>query len=153
VGDLSGKEPPTPAQLKTLQVKWTKTWKLCHLQNEVTRLADQMSRVKKLVCFELGNASRTSAAVQHIIAITIAETLTACYQAKWDGDVALVRILVQDPNYSDASRALLPLLSSQIEFVDDPEGWPAIDEHTFLYHYACPELMLEFAADLTAAGE
>jgi hypothetical protein len=64
--------------------------------------------------------------------ITIAEALTACYQAKCDGDVALVRIPVQDPNYSDASRALLPLLSSQIEFVDDPEGWLAIDEHTFL---------------------
>jgi hypothetical protein len=61
-----------------MREEWTWTWTCADLQTKVTKLADQMPQVKKLVCFGLGPVSGIGRAAQHMIAVTIAETLTAC---------------------------------------------------------------------------
>ncbi|KAF1955252.1 hypothetical protein CC80DRAFT_505609 [Byssothecium circinans] len=147
-------------------------WNACSVKADLVdmllKCAVKMPRVEKIVCIGLGSFARRYGSCycaqskvkiniiqQHLLAITIAETLEEYYiqQGTAREDLEQIPIILQDPGYIDMDKTLLTELSPRFSVVEDPEGFLAIDETSFVIHIACSAPVAEVLADLTAAGD
>jgi hypothetical protein len=144
-------------------------WEACRMRADLIKLtrdfATKMPKVNKIVCFGLGSFSRQYGScyceksvvnnemmLQHLTALTIAETLEEVYVDKAISDHRIA-IILQDPEYTDIDVPLFSELSDRFSIVEDPDGFLVIDQNTFVIHFCCPVPIYEIVADLTAAGE
>lgn len=92
-----------------------------------------------------------SSLMQHCAAMTIASALDDFY-AQQGLEVPPVRILVQDPHYTNSDLAILRSLNPNVECAEDPEGFLAIDEATFVVFCHCVAPVYEIMADLAVSS-
>ncbi|KAF2638294.1 hypothetical protein P280DRAFT_529141 [Massarina eburnea CBS 473.64] len=147
-------------------------WDSCSTKKDLVKMvresAVKMPRVKNIICFGLGSFAHrygdchcksgeveVNMITQHLTALTIAETLEEyCINQTTVGQVQdPIPIILQDPGYVDIDRTLLSELSPRFETRDDPDGFLAIDENSFVITIACVAPVYEVLADLTAAGD
>ncbi|KAF2255505.1 hypothetical protein BU26DRAFT_512477 [Trematosphaeria pertusa] len=158
--------------VKDLQQRWLVSKMCAQLRELLRKTADKMPRIEKIICFGLGSISsfpewypgfgdqypgwlsRMSTRnyiLQHLGAVTIAATLNEVYGKVTDRPP--IRILAQDPGYTDTDRSILSELEIPMEIINDPEGFLAIDESTFIMTCRCAAPVYEIAADLTASSQ
>jgi len=96
------------------------------------------ARISNIVCIGLGTLDasdpmKAGSIVQHIAASFIAEDLAQLYEAEGIPLQDSIRIIAQDPAYTDLDRQALSELPVPIEVVSDPEGFLAINEHSLVF--------------------
>ncbi|OAG08543.1 uncharacterized protein CC84DRAFT_1174004 [Paraphaeosphaeria sporulosa] len=138
----------------------SRTRTLAQLQIIQHYLQSGAPRIDKVVCMGLGSLSRQTGTLsgldawfrpysQHIVALSIAKALDDLYEHQYerygDNDTR-VRVLAQDPGYSDSDKQVLA--ENGITVLEDPNGLIAIDEKTFVMS-AFPSFPLyEIIADM-----
>ncbi|KAG9191286.1 hypothetical protein G6011_09374 [Alternaria panax] len=134
---------------------------------KIEHIAAISAPIKRIVCFGLGKmmmspSQRTHSMIwQHMSVLSIAKTLKRYYNeaGKKPGKV---QIVLQEPKYVQSDWTLISELhqamgceaSSEIQFVDDPDGLLEIDSNTMIIApnlaYAFP--WYQILADLFASG-
>ncbi|KAF2451324.1 hypothetical protein P171DRAFT_467920 [Karstenula rhodostoma CBS 690.94] len=166
---LTSHAPHQDDQLMQKQQNWaacnelwgaSKTRTLLQLQIIQQYLQSGAPRIDKLVCMGLGSLSRQTGSLngldawfrpysQHIVALTIAKALDDLYDQRYERygeSESKVRVLAQDPGYSDSDKQVLA--ENGITVLEDPNGLIAIDEKTFVMS-AFPSFPLyEIVADM-----
>ncbi|KAJ4352378.1 uncharacterized protein N0V89_007726 [Didymosphaeria variabile] len=170
---LTSHAPHQDDQLTQKQQNWaacndlyavSKTRALLQLQIALQHLQSGGPRVDKVVCMGLGSLTRQTGSLngldawfrpysQHIVALSIAQALDELYDQHYERygeDKSKVRVLAQDPGYSNSDKQIL--VENDITVLEDPEGLLAIDENTFVIS-AFPSFPLyEIIADMLPAG-
>lgn len=137
------------------------------LREKFLKAATSSVRITKIVCFGFGamavakkgklegkyEANGLFDPLQYLSAITIANTLNEAYQED-DDETPPVRIILQDPMYTDIDLDTWPQYYSDIEVVEDPAGFLHLDEHTLVMtnglHLSVP--LMQICADLLPEG-
>jgi hypothetical protein len=133
----STKEPkdPLPTQLITALEKHAKEIRL----------------VKKMVCFGLGSIQvyDPRAYVQHLAAYTIARKLDDI-QASYEPTPEKIKIVAQDPMYTDTCKTILGKLDPPITFVDFQtfDALHDIDRNTFIVSIGATEIVAAPAIEI-----
>ncbi|KAL5399327.1 hypothetical protein PMIN06_004901 [Paraphaeosphaeria minitans] len=166
---LTSHTPHQDDQLAQKQQTWaacndvlgvSRTRTLIQLQIIQHYLQSGAPRMDKVVCMGLGSLSRQTGTLsgldawfrpysQHIVALSIAKALDDLYEQQYEryGEIdTKVRVLAQDPGYSDSDKQVLA--ENGITVLEDPNGLLAIDENTFVMS-AFPSFPLyEIIADM-----
>ncbi|KAF2635771.1 hypothetical protein P280DRAFT_484428 [Massarina eburnea CBS 473.64] len=167
----------TEALIKDLKES-KRGWERSHAQRHLVEILRQKldpakyMRVKKIVCFGLGNM-RTARGeddtcyrdmhanqMQHLVACTIANTLSAMYamhdantmEIEGGNNTDKIEILSQDPAYDAVEKKVLSSFSPPIQVLDDPHGFLSVDEHTLTMPVFCSQPTEEIIADLLPNG-
>jgi hypothetical protein len=170
---LTSHAPHQDDQLMQKQQNWaacngsygvSNTKTLLQLQITLQYLQSGAPRVDKVVCMGLGSLSRQADTLkgldawfrpysQHIVALSIAQALDDLHEQhheRYGNSKSKVRVLAQDPGYSDSDKQVLA--ENDITVIDDPNGLIAIDEKTFVMS-AFPSFPLyEIIADMLPDG-
>jgi hypothetical protein len=146
-----------------LRELWMASSSAALLRQKFTRAAETNVKIKNIVCFGFGclalNQQRRPdfrfwSPLQHFAALTIASTLSKVYQAR-DAECPAVKIVFQDPMYEPSDSIFWELSGYRdLEFVRDPHGFLAIDEHTFVMTAHLPHTvpLMQMCADLVEGG-
>ena len=127
-------------KLPSIRRLWTSSSSAQRLRDTFHSSAQSCVQIKKIVCIGLGSLRRNASnrvlndfqeALQHFTAFTIASTLDLIYKAE-DPKAPPIQIIAQDPSYTEKDKILLKEGYTNLTFVDDPEGFLAIDEHTLV---------------------
>ncbi|KAL1597838.1 hypothetical protein SLS60_008325 [Paraconiothyrium brasiliense] len=170
---LTSHAPQQDDQLTQKQQNWaacnhlygaSKTKALIQLQITHQHLQSGAPRINKVVCMGLGSLTRQTGSLngldawfrpysQHIVALSIAHALDDLYKQhheRYGEDQSRVRVLAQDPGYSNTDKQVLA--ENDITVLEDPNGLLAIDENTFVIS-AFPSFPLyEIIADMLPGG-
>jgi hypothetical protein len=131
-------------EFKMEEQGWKKEWENSEMHHRLTtfllnQARETLERVDKIICFGLGCLSGGRSCIgvgrrsyfQHLAARTIAETLAG--QQHRDS----IPIFAQDPVYCDTGISYITSASLfNITILDDPEGFRALDKHTFVMSFA-----------------
>jgi len=119
---------------------WINSKARTKLENRFFYASQGSAQIKKIVCIGLGslfdNDMSCEGLLQHLAAFTIARKLHACYKTV-QSECPRIKIIAQDPCYSEADRILLRGIG-EIAFVSDPQAFLEIDEHTLVLTFCLP---------------
>jgi hypothetical protein len=148
-------------QLRTL---WGGSTSAAHLRAQFSKAATDSVQIKKIVCFGFGGIRydfdrrqadlRVWSPLQHMAALTIATTLNKEYR-KQNAATPPVKLILQDPEYTENDRIFWRRAGyPHMEFVRDPLGFLAVDEHTLVIGPHLPHCvpLVQICADIVEGG-
>ncbi len=121
----------------------TEEWKASDICHRLTAFLEEhvgksMRRVDQILCFGLGCISADKwcerSFIQHLAGSTVRDII-ARNQHNSDSRESAPKLLAQDPCYCPPAKAWLAT-HFNMSFLDDPEGFKAVDEHTFILSFA-----------------
>lgn len=145
-------------RLRSWMQEAEKHWQTTHprhvLFNSLNRLK-HTARITNIVCIGLGTLQvphprRTSWAVQHFVASSIAQALERIYEAEGFPVDTHITIIAQDPAYNELDRLILSELPVPIKVVSDPEGFLAINESSLVFSCYPTVPVKQLIADLSS---
>ncbi|KAH7339197.1 hypothetical protein BKA66DRAFT_435147 [Pyrenochaeta sp. MPI-SDFR-AT-0127] len=119
---------------------WIQEWQRSELRSRLSVFLQEhakktLERVDKIMCFGLGcfptqwERSRQRSYTQHLAACTVRDLI-----AQQQGGAA-PQIFAQDPSYCAAGMSYIQS-HFNMSILDDPEGFKALDGHTFVLSFA-----------------
>lgn len=136
---------------------WIKSEARTALEKKFHFTSQGSVRIGKIVCLGLGSLfdpdMSCEGILQHLAAFTIAIKLHSCYKTV-EPDCPPIKIVAQDPCYSEADRILLRSIG-EITFVSDPQAFLEIDEHTLVLTFCLPFAvpLMQILADMFEPGK
>ncbi|KAF2826013.1 hypothetical protein CC86DRAFT_407250 [Ophiobolus disseminans] len=114
---------------------WDFSYSLWSISDHVRVLAERLSNVDTIVCFELGTIAchgvYTAGALHHCFVFTITRAINEVHDTKGQSKV---RVVLQDLFYYMEDKIVLVEQYTEgiVEFVDDPDGLLAISENSLV---------------------